>query len=1284
MDNPWANAWEEPESNKTSTLVSSVPATNWKKPAENETDIALPSWSSGPAVTWNEPSDDAPSLWESANATEPALISSSSAKSLSWTSSYESMSAHFEDSTTVQGTETYEELAEESVEEEELGEVEHDEENEEDAEQAPDEIVDPWTPSQSTFPATSIDSVLVDRPPLSPPPAPGTPDAFEFGTFESNSSTVESSAGEDTWTSAVITTNSAWGETWAKETEINQEPEEERLDEWERAKREKERMDRVVPPEFLASILQTLDEISDDLWAPAKPTKKDGDLPSLTEPPREDDPKVDATQKASHDEGTDLSEEVTVVEGQEQEITDVEDVAKDVTVVDVSKASEGQPKSDHQDASDGWKELEVEDSFNRWKGGIDAVEGLTLLCETITPPLPPLSALPALSFKPNSSSQTSLSKRSSEAIRLTRSTMIATSGPLGMYLRTKGSIEWEVAVKARPEKTSEEEREETVPVGWRILPKEDEKKKVDAPEMKRKGTGILSSFFGRSAQTPPAEPQEAKEATPRPSSNFTSPRASTDSSGSKPETKIESSSVRITTNPVSAPVPSTSPTNPTSPLSTYGDGGSVDLFQDSPPIPPNAPSAVSRFLNRFSRARPSHSRQNSNTSLALSTDDLEFLGDIVPSATDDHSDMAGLQDMIGSAPLPAPLLPPPRITTQSSSTRSSTDDGNTGASWPSTLFSSSGSISTPLPAHSSQIPATENTSPYNHRSPTPSSFISPPVSRSSSPGLDMLAVSGSSAAASRASVMGTATGLLKPSSTLLNPRSGASTMKKPVPVAIMSSSGSSSKSSLNSFSFLPPPPSIRPQSSPSSLLIDDEPPSAAMPAPAPSTLSDFDEDEFSDFHSGTPSQAPFSAAPLFSSSSAHSLFSAGSSAFNGPDSANIPNSSSVLSAEYKERDYSDPLNTSVSSVASANSTDTILLSGDINHFRDFSDPFSDLASPAPRETLRTPSPPAPPAKSPGKVATRNVFASSSVGSADPTRIIRKVSTNKKTTGGSGVGGRVAPGRLNLPPPVAASAYSRNWGTGQGSIPSADSVDAPLGLSASEPNLATMSSSPPSSPKAHQRRVSKEAHQRTRSLVEDAAANGRKWPSPASDAVATGRYGGPGYGAYGFGTAPPLSPLPPILSPPPESSSDQQQKDKDFFGLGTFGDDDDDDVPLATLAAAPNPNVSLTSGSTFALQQARSRAGTPSSFQLGSLDSTFPGTNGTPSRNGTLPPVPLSNPLSNPRPTHQSASLMGFAGFGSTSTTPSSSTSATTNSASSTATRAAGGLSAQDLSFFEGL
>lgn len=66
MDDLWGNAWGSPEDD--------VKPTTWKISEKSrnddlqEDDLAMPSWSTGPGIRWDEPSDTQNSLWSNANA----------------------------------------------------------------------------------------------------------------------------------------------------------------------------------------------------------------------------------------------------------------------------------------------------------------------------------------------------------------------------------------------------------------------------------------------------------------------------------------------------------------------------------------------------------------------------------------------------------------------------------------------------------------------------------------------------------------------------------------------------------------------------------------------------------------------------------------------------------------------------------------------------------------------------------------------------------------------------------------------------------------------------------------------------------------------------------------------------------------------------------------------------------------------------------------------------------------------------------------------------------------
>jgi hypothetical protein len=66
MDDLWGNAWGSPEDDAkpTTWTISEKP----RNDDFQEDDLAMPSWSTGPGIRWDEPSDTHTSLWSSANA----------------------------------------------------------------------------------------------------------------------------------------------------------------------------------------------------------------------------------------------------------------------------------------------------------------------------------------------------------------------------------------------------------------------------------------------------------------------------------------------------------------------------------------------------------------------------------------------------------------------------------------------------------------------------------------------------------------------------------------------------------------------------------------------------------------------------------------------------------------------------------------------------------------------------------------------------------------------------------------------------------------------------------------------------------------------------------------------------------------------------------------------------------------------------------------------------------------------------------------------------------------
>lgn len=257
-------------------------------------------------------------------------------------------------------------------------------------------------------------------------------------------------------------------------------------------------------------------------------------------------------------------------------------------------------------------------------------------------------------------SKTFLSKQLSEALKLTRHSHLARSSPMALYMASKGSTSWEASLKAKPNII----QEDVVPVGWKILESTKEEASV-SDDGKKKPSGGLLSFFGRRGTGSSSDVVKR-------SSSPTVSGVSSVKPGSSPRTSVDSGR-RSTSHSVVGE--KSTPSSPS--VSTFASGATqkrdstslsevpsistaMDEITREPSPPP--PSAVSRFLGRFSRPKSS-----TRDSIALSSDDLEFLSD-VPSLTSPELDngigLDALSQMIKSSPLPAtlpaPLAPPPK------------------------------------------------------------------------------------------------------------------------------------------------------------------------------------------------------------------------------------------------------------------------------------------------------------------------------------------------------------------------------------------------------------------------------------------------------------------------------------------------------------------------------------------------------------------------------------------------------------------------------------------------
>ncbi|KIM44540.1 hypothetical protein M413DRAFT_25014 [Hebeloma cylindrosporum] len=252
--------------------------------------------------------------------------------------------------------------------------------------------------------------------------------------------------------------------------------------------------------------------------------------------------------------------------------------------------------------------------------------------------------------------KTFTTKQLSEALRLTRHCPLTRSSPMALYMSSKGSTSWEASIIAKPIIT----QDDITPAGWKILdPIKEDPPIVD--EGKKKASGGLLSFFGRRATNIPPEPVISS----RSASPAIVPAVATIKANSSPRVSLDNIAVQSPATERSMPLPEVSAISAPS-VQSLSDSNSnlgvvVSENDNEGPIP--APSAVSRFLGRFSsRSKPSVSRD----SIPLSADDLEFLSDVptIRSEAEQSPALDALSMMLKSPPLstalPPPLAPPPK------------------------------------------------------------------------------------------------------------------------------------------------------------------------------------------------------------------------------------------------------------------------------------------------------------------------------------------------------------------------------------------------------------------------------------------------------------------------------------------------------------------------------------------------------------------------------------------------------------------------------------------------
>lgn len=254
-----------------------------------------------------------------------------------------------------------------------------------------------------------------------------------------------------------------------------------------------------------------------------------------------------------------------------------------------------------------------------------------------------LTLPPAINFM-----KSFISKEMIDALKLTRHHPATLYSPLAMYMNSKGSLSWEASVKSQPYVPEMD----VAPSGWRIVSQENPGPQQSTTDKKKAPGGLLSFFSRKTSTTSSDSPSPTRVTTPA----TISPRTST--------TSHASSDAEHSTAVVPKTLTDTTRSATMSALAEISTTSNIDASTlSSEAVSVQTSSAISRFLGRFSRSN----RSSASNSLALSTDDLEFLSDIVPSfhdGTDDIDQLNALSSAIHAPPipekLPPPLVPPPR------------------------------------------------------------------------------------------------------------------------------------------------------------------------------------------------------------------------------------------------------------------------------------------------------------------------------------------------------------------------------------------------------------------------------------------------------------------------------------------------------------------------------------------------------------------------------------------------------------------------------------------------
>ena len=227
MDDLYGNAWGEPPKNKNDAApFSSSSAATWVSPklslpAQEESDLAAPSWSTGAGLSWDEPAGDAHGFnWAN---TDPDLA---------WgASTYEE----------TEKKSPYEQLGQEVTKAESV--PEEPEEDEESTDKPSTESAASTPSSRPPSPPAVTEDVRVEQFPAEEEAQPPSPDADGFGTFETGDDHDSHAYAADVDPNIEA---DAWGSPWGVSQESTKEEDEARVDEWEAARQHQEKLDKKI------------------------------------------------------------------------------------------------------------------------------------------------------------------------------------------------------------------------------------------------------------------------------------------------------------------------------------------------------------------------------------------------------------------------------------------------------------------------------------------------------------------------------------------------------------------------------------------------------------------------------------------------------------------------------------------------------------------------------------------------------------------------------------------------------------------------------------------------------------------------------------------------------------------------------------------------------------------------------------------------------------------------------------------------------------------------------